>query len=474
MNLNRKYAALPDLVTTYLTLPIDPATSNNHPGLRSRHLRNPIPNRRQLHRPRTTPPLPQTPGPANTPQDGTARSGSASSHYTDFDSPPGSPSHSPKISRARLHPDTARSRFEPSLVDAKDVDFSDRISGKKKSYRASSRRVRVLADGTREMGDLSDEEEGTGEGLDRKMARLRREVEEVRVEAEQRRRERDAKGEEEEEEEEVEDEAVGLSRLLEALATPAAGPEGSASRLSKALSKPLPQAAAPAPTSQPASAQPTDAAAPATYTVTYAPSYDPTHTLARITTFDTRLASLESALGLPPAGSSTLHPVLPALTTLAQKLAVISSATPSSIDALSRRVRALTVETEKMAAVKEAARAATPGSEGEKEEDEQAAKINALFGTLATIEGLAPLLPGVLERMRSLRKVHADAAGAAGEMEEALRRQEEMGREIEKWKVGLERVEEAVREGERVGGENVKTVEGWVRELEERVKNLDG
>lgn len=333
--------------------------------------------------------------------------------------------------------------------------------------------MRVLADGTREMGDLSDEEDGA-EGLERKMARLRREVEEVRVEAEQRRRERDAKGEEEEEEE-VEDEAVGLSRLLEALASPAAGPEGSASRLSKALSKPLQPAVAAAPTSQPASAQPTDAAGPATYTVSYAPSYDPTHTLARITTFDTRLASLESALGLPPAGSNALHPVLPALTTLSQKLAVIGSATPSSIDALSRRVRALTVETEKMAAAKEAARAATPGGEGEeKDEDEQAAKINALFGTLATIEELAPLLPGVLERMRSLRKVHTDAAGAAGEMEEALRRQEEMGREIEKWRVGLERVEEAVREGERVGGENVKTVEGWVKELEERVKNLDG
>ena len=182
--------------------------------------------------------------------------------------------------------------------------------------------------------------------------------------------------------------------------------------------------------------------------------------LARITTFDTRLASLESALGLPPAGSTALHPVLPALTSLAQKLSIIGSATPSSIDALSRRVRALTAETEKLAAIKEAARAATPGSSDEvdKEEDEQASKINALFGTLATIEGLAPLLPGVLERMRSLRKVHADAAGAAGEMEEALRRQVEMGAEIEKWKLGLERVEEAVREGERVGGDRKSVV----------------
>ncbi|KFY36113.1 hypothetical protein V494_05303 [Pseudogymnoascus sp. VKM F-4513 (FW-928)] len=430
MNLNRKYAALPDLDSAPDIYETPSLTDDN-----------------------------------STAPDGTHRSGSASSHYTDFDSPPGTPSGSPQISRARLHPDTARSRFEPSLVDAKDVDFSDRISGKKKSYRASSRRVRVLADGTREMGDLSDEEEG-GEGLERKMARLRREVEEVRVQVEARRREREGKADEDEEE----DEAVGLSRLLEELARPAKGAEGTGDRLAKALSKPLAPAAE---TTQPPTEKPTDAAAPATYTVSYAPSYDSTHTLARITTFDTRLASLESALGLPPSGSGALHPVLPALTTLSQKLSVIGSATPSSIDALSRRVRALTAETEKMTAVKEAARAATPGGEGEKDEDEQAAKINALFGTLATIEGLAPLLPGVLERMRSLRKVHADAAGAQGEMEEALRKQEEMGREIEKWKVGLERVEQAVKEGERVGGENVKTVEGWVRELEERVKQLD-
>ncbi|KFX99192.1 hypothetical protein V490_01902, partial [Pseudogymnoascus sp. VKM F-3557] len=80
MNINRKYADLPDLDVagpdTYET----PSLTDDN----------------------------------STVPDGTARSGSSSSHYTDFDSNPNSPTSSPKISRARLHPDAARSRFEPS------------------------------------------------------------------------------------------------------------------------------------------------------------------------------------------------------------------------------------------------------------------------------------------------------------------------------------------------------------------------
>ncbi|KAJ8123359.1 hypothetical protein O1611_g9611 [Lasiodiplodia mahajangana] len=89
----------------------------------------------------------------------------------EFDDDDDDDTDGPGISHSRLRINQARSRFMPSQLDARDVDFSDRVNGKRKSYRASSKRHRILKDGTAEIGDLSDEEEG--ESLERKIA-LRR------------------------------------------------------------------------------------------------------------------------------------------------------------------------------------------------------------------------------------------------------------------------------------------------------------
>ena len=51
-------------------------------------------------------------------------------------------------------------------------------------------------------------------------------------------------------------------------------------------------------------------------------------------------------------------------------------------------------------------------------------------------------------------------------------RQESVRKEIGEWRAGLERVEGAVREGGKGMRENAEVVEGWVRELEGRVRGL--
>ena len=102
----------------------------------------------------------------------------------------------------------------------------------------------------------------------------------------------------------------------------------------------------------------------------------------------------------------------------------------------------------------------------------QVAKINALYGTLPTIEGLSPLLPSLLDRLRSLRAIHADAATASEGLERVERRQTEMADDIKRWKEGLEKVEKAMKQGETVMGGNMKVVEGWVKELEQKMGKL--
>lgn len=365
------------------------------------------------------------------------------------------------------------------------MDFSDRITGKRKSYKASSRRQRK---GGEEFGDFSDEEDG--ESLERKMARLRREIEEVKEEAGRRRAEKArelGEGEQEDEEGKELEDAAALSRMLDGIAINHDTKGSTAgSRLVKALETSLQIPGSP---SQSASAQKDGKAA--TYTVTYAPTYQQSHALAKTAAVDARLTLLEKALGISstdlPALDSKGTPlaILPTLSTLQRQITVLTESTPSSLDSISRRVRTLTQESERLAEARRSAKLAkkelvatgkgdsqTNGENNVVGDDEQVAKINALYGTLGTIENLSPLLPSLLDRLRSLRAIHAEAATASENLERAMRRQEEMGKDLARWREGLERVENAVKSSEGVVGGNMKVMEGWVKDLEERMGKL--
>ena len=225
---------------------------------------------------------------------------------------------------------------------------------------------------------------------------------------------------------------------------------------------------------------------PATYTVTYAPTYQQTHALAKAADFDGRLALLEKALGVSPttfltsSANGAPKAILPTLESLQRQVSVLAESTPSSLDSISRRVRTLTQEAERLEESRKSAKAAqdvlraaggdVTSEEGE--DSEQVAKINALYGTLSTIENLAPLLPSLLDRLRSLRGIHAEAATASQSLERVERRQADMAEDINKWREGLEKVEEAMKHGETVTGGNMRIVQGWVKELEEKMAKL--
>lgn len=166
--------------------------------------------------------------------------------------------------------------------------------------------------------------------------------------------------------------------------------------------------------------------------------------------------------------------------------------TTTQLESLSTRVRKLTTDAEALASARkraaDAAKAAqtariASGSDGDAVtaaegsgavDDEQIAKIQALYATLPTIQSLHPLLPSVLERLRSLRACHAGAAHAAESLNELEKRHAEMATEIEQWREGLTAVEEKMKQGEASLRSNVETVEPWVRDLESRMARLEG
>lgn len=371
----------------------------------------------------------------------------------------------------RLHPDEARSHFEPAQIDARDVDFSDRVTAKRKSYKASSRRQKTREDGTQEYGDFSDEDDG--ESLERKLARLKREIEEVKEQFGRRQAEKKESGEEVKD---LEPDVTALSKMLDTISASQGGtPESVSAKFAKDLGTGI-KANGPPHTSQ-------GTGEPATYTVTYAPTYQQSHALAKAADFDGRLTLLEKALGLDPivlGTNGTSKAILPTLDTLQRQVSLISESTPSSLDSISRRVRTLTQEAERLEETRKAAKAAQDAlravggdvTSEDGEDTEQTSKIHALYGTLPTIENLAPLLPSLLDRLRSLRAIHADAATASDNLDAVEKKQVEMAEDIKKWREGLEKVEEALKQSETTMGGNIKVVEGWVKDLEQKMEKL--
>lgn len=394
-------------------------------------------------------------------------------------------------------------------MDAREVDFSDSLASKRKSYRTLRRSRRKREDGTEILGDLSDDEDET---LERKLARLRREAEELKDEIAQRKVQRD-EGKDEgqsEAEAEVSDEGImELSRTLDKLYTSSKAdiPSSSEEELARRLSV---GARTPKTESQPGNEE---------ISVIQSTGLS-SSLLSNAASFDARLRLLEAALGLsqtpvplsPDDPSESGFPaILPTLNHLSAQLSTLASTLTGSpsggapsipttlttphLEALTTRIRKLTADAEALTVARrratEAARAvlaariaaattdeppevpaaaahATP-TETDAAASEQAAKIQALYTTLPTITSLHPLLPSVLERLRSLRTIHAGAAQASEDLEGLEQRQAEMGKEIEQWREGLNAMEERVKESETAMKGNMEVMGPWIRDLERRL-----
>lgn len=411
--------------------------------------------------------------------------------------------------------------FMGAAVDARDVNFSDSISMKRQAYRSKSmsrRRRRRREDGVEEVGDLSDSED---ESLERRLARLRREVEDLKVEMANKTDGADAGNGSsqgaaavEKSGENLGDGVAELSRALDNLHASrgaASSSHSAAALLSQKLGSQTSSATD-------AKTQPSADASKAVSTVSAPTASSSSGLLSHAAAFDGRLTLLESSIGISSSSNpfiadgindSTSHPVLPALDQLTSRLSAltgllvgtgpasgapgVANAAPGMttphLEALSTRVRKLTTDAEALTAARrkafEAAKAVhnarlassdadiVPALEASTDDD-HAAKIQALYTTLPTIQSLHPLLPGVLERLRSLRACHAGAAHAADSLNELEKRHAEMVSEIEQWREGLTTVEEKMQQGEAALRSNVETVEPWVRDLESRLARLEG
>lgn len=369
------------------------------------------------------------------------------------------------VHRQRFQPDQARNRFQPSRVDAQGVDFSDNIAAQRRSYRTSTRARRRRGE---ILGDDSDEEK---ESFARKLLRVKRELYELEKEYEKRVESGDkSKIEEQDPKQILELIADRVDSIYAMRRGGAKTPEAQLDRTIQKFKNYEPFAPSPKLTKAIANQPPLPG--------TQIQKSQLEYVLNQAAEFDKRISQLENSLGLngntmPELSDTAPFPVFTTLQRLEQSLGLIGDASTNNLDAAIQQIKNLTEDAEQLKEARlEASRAGLGPSDTKLTYPDQEAKINALYGTLPSIDKLAPILPLILERLRTLRLVHTSAWQADEVLSELESRQAKQEEEIKKWEQQLVIVEKDMEKCTAAMQTNMKVVGDDVKMLEEKLEKL--
>lgn len=371
------------------------------------------------------------------------------------------------IQRQRLQTDQARSRFRPSRVDAQGVDFSDNIAAQRRSYRTSTwaqrRRGEILGD------DSDDEKEK--ETFTKKLLRMKEGVlelyEEYNAIANSEDRSKIEGTDARQMMEYINDQ---VDQIYDARRG-GGGPEAQLERTVKKFQNYEPFGPSPRLQGVIARKPPLPGSQIERSQLEFV--------LNQAADFDARLGELEKSLGLngnrmPDIADKSVFPVFTTLEILEQKVGAVSDASFGNLESAAQQVKKMIADAEHLKELREEASEAGANAESQSGfTEEQEAKINALYGTLPSINKLSPMLPLVLDHLRTLRLVHTSAFEADKVLTELEKRQAKQEEEIKNWGLRLDRVEADIKECEDSTVKNISTVSGWIKDFEKRIAQLD-
>lgn len=202
------------------------------------------------------------------------------------------------------------------------------------------------------------------------------------------------------------------------------------------------------------------------YTLDYNPKYKEKYTELNLSELENRLTVLEKSLGINHMHSYTLQaPILPTLSHLNKKIMLLTS-NKSYIDLITKKVKDLVAEMEILHEKKSKIDSDTNESTTISQEE----KIDALYSNLETIQNISCILPNLLDRLKALRIVHADAATVTTGLKDCTERQNIIQDEMIELKQTLERVEFAIKESKNTIQSNMTEIEKMVQEIEKKIK----
>jgi nuclear migration protein JNM1 len=168
----------------------------------------------------------------------------------------------------------------------------------------------------------------------------------------------------------------------------------------------------------------------------------------------------------------------PLITTLNKHDHLLSLLTqPRHLDAISRRVKLLLVDLDRAAA---AARRNPSGSNSQPSSDKTVTlsaadytALQGLFALLPRLDPLLPIVPPLLDRLRSLSGLHAAASEVADGLVRLRESEKKGGEEVKELTDIVEGVQKGLDEAGKTILTNWEGLERRLKELEQRVETLN-
>jgi len=365
------------------------------------------------------------------------------------------------------------------------ADFSDRVTKERRSYDISSRLQRRarntrLVEHGNDPPDLEDEDsdDDSDEAVTRRIARLQLEVEEVRSIVEKRNLGKDVTDKSTED-------AAGVEKLTKALKTIQTSQQLAQSAHAKLVKLLDHDGNMKSKDDDLENGQRPEPINPNN------PHIDST-TLVKIANFDSRLAALETSLGLSTIDisnrtSTSILPLLPTLSSFEKQLSLLTSTSaflPDNDDVSSTslipnyddKFSTLQSSIKNTAQSKSLSANVMNGSIAEDKGILTTSDVDSLRNVLKllpTLTNLSPIIGPLLNRLRSLNLLHVDSARSVTALDELEKQQERTDVEIKSWKQGLEMTRQSIERAEGGYKENVIQVEKWIKELEARITSIN-
>ncbi|KAI9193190.1 Dynamitin-domain-containing protein [Polychytrium aggregatum] len=441
-----------------------------------------------------------------------------------------------EIVRLSTSTTAAREKFQSSVVDASNVDFSGKLSNRKrplmyKTINLPDREVYSIIPSSKKVGrGFADEQESPFD----KLRRLLAETEELQEEIEAIGSQASSEPAEAPNEDKANSSPLSHSELVQQLAAlqaelgkisshahSAAGePNASITKHLEtgkslmaqlkafkelSLGQPSDSSAAPAaeaqadaegaPSASPASAAAT--AAPAAGSVTYELYYSPETAkltqLTKVTELEGRLTSLERLFGsnfLQQSGEGSAHSFLrnngslvAALDNLDHHLTLLAN--PRHLDQISKRVKVLTMEMANLSDLHKQQQIQESATAEILEENEDGVvaplrstpsetdkKILYLHSTMERLEPMSNIIPQLITRLHSLKTLHQEAAVFSESLKMLTQGQDKLEDNSKLMQSAIARLESSIADNQASVENNIEALEKRMSGLIERIEKL--
>ncbi|CAG8478163.1 5637_t:CDS:2 [Paraglomus brasilianum] len=209
-----------------------------------------------------------------------------------------------------------------------------------------------------------------------------------------------------------------------------------------------------------------------TYELYYSPDTAKVHKLAKTTDLDERITALEKLIGTAHGHNiEDLSPtitnsnVIAAIEKLEQHLQLLTQ--PRHLEAISRKAKTLTAELERVNELKN-----KELSNGGVIPFETGEKINYLFNLLEKLDPLMSVAPALVNRLKSLQQLHSEAAIFSDTIKMLASEQSKITDELKSLNDVAEKLETSLSVNDESIQRNIDVVDKRVTDLAERLSKL--